>query len=1343
MPKRFSSLTIHKILAVLFLLVILSGCEKFSKKADDEISAFTSYRDIPGVTDDEIKAIEALKLKYTFFEYGMLPSAETFIKENSETGGFTALFCEWLSQLFDIPFKPAIYKWDDLLAGINSKEIDFTGEMTTTEERKEIYFMTDAIVKRSVKSFRFTGSKHVNDIIQSGLLRCCFLKDTTTINDVTSRLTGKYSVVTVNDYISAYNKLKKREVDVFFAESSSEFVFDMYDDIITEDFFPIIYSSTSMMTNNEELRPIISVVQKALRRGASNYLNLLYKMGEKEYRRQKLIMRLSEEERTYIRKHPIILIAAEYGNYPVSFYNKYEKEWQGISHDILKEINHLTGLTFKIANNQKTDLPELLQMLESGKVSMISELYRIKENKDTFLWPESSIMIDTLALISRSDYPAIYINDILSIKIGLIKGTAYSSLFRAWFPEHNKIVEYENSVEAFNALEHGDIEAVMANFSQLLMLTNYHERSNFKANFVFDFSFEYTYGFNKEETILCSIVDKALHLIDTVGISGQWMRRTYDYNAKLARYQHPLLIGAAILLLCVLVFVFILVQRKKILEKWLESIVYKRTTEIYEQHILVSLVNDIAVILLESDAGDYLDAITKGMEMIGHYVKVDRVSIWQNQRQNDGKLYYRLVCQWGNKGLPILEENKDFSYQEIMPNWEVLFNRGGYVNAIVDNITEPERTYLSKFEIQSLLALPIFLKDKFWGYVSFDDYHNKRTFPETEMFVLRSWGLLVVSAIQRGEIAFNMQNTLTELTKLKQELETALSAAEAASRAKSTFLANMSHEIRTPMNAIIGMSAIGKTASDIERKDYCFTKIEGASQHLLGVINDILDMSKIEANKFELSPIEFHFEKMLQRVVDVVNFRVEEKKQKFTVHIDHDIPEILIADDQRLAQVVTNLIGNAVKFTPENGAIALDTKFLGEEHGLCNIEISVTDSGIGISEEQQKNLFKSFQQAEADTSRRFGGSGLGLVISRNIIEMMGGKIWVKSETGKGSTFSFTIKAKKGNQTKQKLLADGIKRENLRILAIDDDPDVLLYFKNIVQRIGVSCDTAVNGEEAIKLVEKNGSYNIYFVDWKMPGMDGIELTKKLKEQSSDSGHSVAIMISAVEWSMIEDKARNAGVDSFLSKPLFPSTIANIIDNCLGIEHKEHKKKEEKPIDGVFAGRHILLAEDVEINREIVLALLEPTKLEIDCAENGKEAVRKFSEVPDKYELIFMDVQMPEMDGYEATRRIRALEAELHSASNDHVSAEQNSNIAIKISKKLQKENTNKDYNKKGLSKKLSNQPPEKLKGIPIIAMTANVFKEDIEKCSAAGMNGHVGKPLNFNDVMEKLNSYLGQ
>jgi len=514
---------------------------------------------------------------------------------------------------------------------------------------------------------------------------------------------------------------------------------------------------------------------------------------------------------------------------------------------------------------------------------------------------------------------------------------------------------------------------------------------------------------------------------------------------------------------------------------------------------------------------------------------------------------------------------------------------------------------------------------------------------------------------------------------------------DSENRHKSAFLANMSHEIRTPMNAIIGMTTIGKTANDPSRKDYCFTKIEDAGNHLLGVINDILDMSKIEANKFELTPVEFDLEKVLKRVVNVVNFRIEEKKQRFSVHIDRSIPRILIGDDQRIAQVITNLLWNAIKFTPEKGAVTLAVRLVEKINNVCTLQISISDTGIGITPEQQEKLFQAFEQAESSTTRKYGGTGLGLAISKSIVELMGGNIWVMSEPGKGSVFTFTIRLQRGAEETSVFLSPDINLSNIRIMTVDDDPDILKYFFEIVQSFGIMCDIATSGEKALQLIDKNGSYHIYFIDWKMPVMDGLQLTREIKSRVSQN--SIVIMISALEWSAIADEAKAAGVDKFLSKPLFPSTIAEVINECLGVDKRQSERSQAADIAGIFAGRRILLAEDVEINREIVQTLLEPTKVEIDFAENGAEAVRKFTENPKKYEMIFMDIQMPEMDGYEATRRIRALDIMM-------------------------------------------------AKTIPIVAMTANVFKEDIERCLEAGMNSHIGKPIDFDEVLKTLHSFLG-
>ena len=528
---------------------------------------------------------------------------------------------------------------------------------------------------------------------------------------------------------------------------------------------------------------------------------------------------------------------------------------------------------------------------------------------------------------------------------------------------------------------------------------------------------------------------------------------------------------------------------------------------------------------------------------------------------------------------------------------------------------------------------------------------------------------------------------VTEQRTLQKEIVAAKDQAEKSSLAKSEFLSRMSHEMRTPLSAIIGMTNIATAAEDIAKKQYCLDKISEASIHLLGVINDILDMAKIEANKFELSHTEFSFDKMLMRVINVVNFRIEEKGQHLVVNVSPDIPYAIIGDEQRLAQVITNLVGNAVKFTPENGTITITAEKLAEKDGGCTLRISVADTGIGISLENQAKLFKSFEQADGGISRKFGGTGLGLSISKRIVDLMGGEVWVESEAGKGSRFSFTIPAQRGTATSEKNLTD-VDWSNLRTLVVDEAPEVGEYFKKLSANIGFSCTVASSSYGALEILRKEGkdAFDIIFIDWKMPGMDGGELAGEItKGQESPP---LIVMISAAELSDIEKQAREAGVRKFISKPLFAAAIVDTVSEIMG-SHKDTDQAGSLASGGNFSGVTILLAEDVAINREIVLTMLEPTGISIDCAVNGAEACEKFRADPEKYSMICMDIHMPEVDGYDATRRIRGMDD-------------------IPWAKK-----------------------------IPIIAMTANVFREDIERCLGAGMNDHIGKPINFDILLQKL------
>ena len=694
------------------------------------------------------------------------------------------------------------------------------------------------------------------------------------------------------------------------------------------------------------------------------------------------------------------------------------------------------------------------------------------------------------------------------------------------------------------------------------------------------------------------------------------------------------------------------------------------------QEYLMRTIDNAAFALLAiavENVDEFDQALREGLSEVAQCVNVDGIYVWRNMEM-DGQSQFDLQVEWSNIKAP-RDRMARYTYDDL-PGWEEKLSSGYIINSTRSALTEKEKTVLSR-ETQSILILPVVLHEHFWGLVFFEDFKQEREFTQDDVNLLQSASLMIVSAVRRKKQAarineanarvrlmmdstpigcflwgsdmqvfdcnpaslalFKAKNKedmmanikvlapvyqpngypsdelsdeyltkafldghfdyewtccafdgtlfpveislrrvqfegkyvvaeyirdireqkrlMYELESRGRELELAFRKSQAASQAKTNFLSNMSHEIRTPLNAITGMAAIGESADTLQKKDDAFKKIVSASSHLMGVINDILDMSKIEAGKLEVYEEAFDLEKTLSTALNIVLFKIEEKNQIFSMELDESVPPVIVGDDQRLTQVLTNLLGNAVKFTPEGKEIKLVIKALERSDTRCVLQFSIIDQGIGISKKQQERLFSSFTQAEASTTRKFGGTGLGLAISKHIIEeLMGGRIWVESELGSGAAFSFSIDVE-----------------------------------------------------------------------------------------------------------VKDKTEEA-------------------------------EQPEDMMERTYPGKVLLLAEDVDINREIVAAILEPTEVAVEFAENGVDAVRMFHDNPGRYSMIFMDVQMPIMDGFEASRKIRDM-------------------------------NT------------------EEARTIPIVAMTANVFREDVEQCIEAGMDDHLGKPLDFDAVIGMLWKYL--
>jgi signal transduction histidine kinase/DNA-binding response OmpR family regulator len=554
----------------------------------------------------------------------------------------------------------------------------------------------------------------------------------------------------------------------------------------------------------------------------------------------------------------------------------------------------------------------------------------------------------------------------------------------------------------------------------------------------------------------------------------------------------------------------------------------------------------------------------------------------------------------------------------------------------------------------------------------------------------------IIETDERGKpmIVAGTVMDVTHRRQAQEAIEQARQAAEDANKAKGDFLANMSHEIRTPMNAVIGLSDLAlKTELTPRQKDYV-SKIHNAGVSLLGLINDILDFSKIEAGKLEFENVGFSLEEVLETVATFAAQSTYAKGLELLLNIAEDIPMDLVGDPHRLGQVLINLVGNAVKFTMA-GEVELRVtvnEITGEK---VKLRISVRDTGIGMTPDESSRLFRPFSQADGSTTRRFGGTGLGLSIARRLVEMMSGQIWAESEPGKGSTFVFTAWFGLSPEKGRRLRALPGMLDGMRVLVVDDNAMAREVMRNVLQSMRFRVETAGSGEEAVERVARSDAqdpFRLVLMDWRMPGMDGIDATRRiLKEQPVTNAPTVFIMSASGADEGEREKAQEAGAASFLPKPVTASTLFDAIIRTFApsLLPPSMEAPARASGDGSLEGARVLLAEDNEINQQIAVELLTGAGVDVVVAENGREAVDRLTRGNDRFDIVLMDIQMPEMDGYDAARIIRA---------------------------------------------------DARFTGLPIIAMTAHVLEQERKKAAEAGMNDHISKPIDPQAMFETLRRY---
>lgn len=532
---------------------------------------------------------------------------------------------------------------------------------------------------------------------------------------------------------------------------------------------------------------------------------------------------------------------------------------------------------------------------------------------------------------------------------------------------------------------------------------------------------------------------------------------------------------------------------------------------------------------------------------------------------------------------------------------------------------------------------------------------------------------------------------MQELAHQRESLSIALEEANQANKAKTAFLSNMSHEIRTPMNAIIGLDRIALNDPGIsESTREHLEKIGLSAQHLLSIINDILDMSRIESGRMTVKNEEFSFAKLLAQVNTIISGQCRDKGIDYECHVKGAVDDYYIGDEMKLRQVMINILGNAVKFTPEGGSVTFVVETIARFNGKSTLRFAISDTGIGMSQDFLPKLFDAFSQEDSSRTNRYGSTGLGMAITKSIIELMNGTISVESEKHKGTTFTVTVTLIDCDHKSIDEDENDMLPHELCVLVIDDDPIACEHAQLVLGQVGVNCEKALSGAEGLQMAKvrhaRRDPYDLILVDWRMPDMDGVETTRQIR--AAVGSETPVIILTSYNWDDIADEAKSAGVDTFVAKPLFAEKV---LDEFRAAFRKKNAKLVRETAD--LKGRRILLAEDVSVNAEIMIMVLSMREMEVDHAENGRIAVEKFEEHKEGYyDAVLMDMRMPEMDGLEATRRIRAMDR-------------------------------------------------SDAKSIPIIALTANAFDEDVQHSMQAGLNAHLSKPVEPDVLFETLEGLL--
>lgn len=1071
------------LLTILAAILLTSGCQNHPYPA----TWFDSYHEIPGITPEQIQAIQQLRYEHEYLIYGMLHNDEAFTAIDGQIVGFAAQMCEWLTHIFDIPFIPVIF--DDLpslTAGLADGTVHFTGQIPRAPSLEVVYRMTDPISMRSVAIVRPHPSRPLDNIVQERTPRFVFKSGSVLHNILRDMNVFEYFEYThVNTTAEANEILLAGTADAFFGDGvlTNSIAFPH---LRVEAFYPFIFSFSSFATQDPAFFPIIDVVQKALDNGALAILGDLFTQGMEDTKQHRMSLLLTDEERVFIENNPIIPIAVHGHSYPISFYNNWDNEFQGIAHDVLRQVGIITGLTFEVVHNEGLEMPQMAQMLRFGEAYLAAGVFSDRVDRGVVGGPPNPFLMsdafftDNYAFLSRAETSTINISELLYMRVGLLENNVYDVLFKNLFPQHDNYVLFSDVDYLIDALENGEVNLAFYSLRGLIRATNYFERTGIRANYVLGESYGISFAIGQDLDLLHSIINSAILVIDTQAFSDDWMTRTFDFRLRILQARLPFLIGVSVLLALVLVLLFLLFWKTQYEKQRLQKLVAERT-EILEResNTLNAIVDSLSDVLFYKDLNLNYVRVNKSFEALLGAKREDIIGT-----SNKGWVTPENTLAWCNMDIAIINEKR------VIRTEETIKATDGSTH-IVDLIRTP---------------------------------------------LVQGGGVYGILGLARD---------ITERKEYEENLR-------AASQAKSAFLAHMSHEIRTPMNSIIGFTELAlEDEMPPEIREY-LSRINENAAILLDIINDILDMSKIESGKIELERVPFDYSDIFTQCKNIIMPKAMEKGLTLDFKAEPiSGDKLILGDPVRLRQVLLNIIANAVKFTSD-GTIKIESFIKSVSETNMTIRWQISDTGIGMTEAQIARISEPFMQADSSITRKYGGTGLGIPIIKGILDMMGSELIIESTPGVGSRFSFELTLDtipEQDLIKKPAVVTGTERPHFdgEILVCEDSAMNQLVINKHLQRFGLTCTTANNGQEGVDIVAKRMAsgdkpFDIILMDIYMPVMDGLDATAALIKMGCPSP------IVAITANVMPDDIeiyRRAGMLDCIGKPFATQDLLGIL------------------------------------------------------------------------------------------------------------------------------------------------------------------------------------------------------